>query len=313
MDCINKLETNSKNLQFLHRGKVRDSFRVDATTRLIVVTDRISAFNKKIKTPIPDKGAVLNGIANFWFEKTAHIIPNHVIRMIDPNMMLVKEAEPIRIEMVVRGYLTGSIWRGYEAGERIFSGVEIKEGMSKNQKFDTPIITPTTKDEDDTPISAEEILKTKLVSPEIWQQLTEKTLALFNFSSKYLLDRGIILVDTKYEFGLLDGQLILIDEIQTPDSSRFWQKSAYESNPTTVEQMDKEFVRQWMLANKVNGEVPLILTPEIIQETSQRYKEIYQMVLGTSLTLPELTLADRVRKNLLKEGLLTEHDFLNLN
>ena len=255
----------------------------------------------------------MNGIANFWFEKTAHIVPNHVIKMIDPNMMLVKEAQPIRIEMVVRAYLTGSIWRGYEAGERNFSGVEVKDGMLKNQKFDTPIITPTTKDEDDTPISAEEILKTGLVSPEIWQQLTEKALALFNFSSEYLVAKGIILVDTKYEFGLLDGELILIDEIQTPDSSRFWQKSAYDTNPNTVEQMDKEFVRQWMLANKIAGEVPLILAPEIIQETTDRYKEIYQLVTKNTLQLPELKLIDRIRKNLMKEGLLAEQDSLILN
>lgn len=312
MSCIKKLETNSSKLEFLHRGKVRDSLRVDENTRLIVVTDRISAFNKKIKTPIPNKGAVLNGIANFWFEQTKHIIPNHVIEMIDPNLMLVKEAEPIRVEMVVRGYLTGSIWRGYETGEREFSGALIPEGMSKNQKFPTPIITPTTKDEDDTPITPEEIVKTGLVSAEIWEQMQAKTLEIFNFGSEYLAEKGIILVDTKYEFGLLDGQLILIDEMHTPDSSRFWRKSNYEENPTTAEQIDKEFVRQWMLANKIDGEVPLILAPEVIEETTNRYEEIYEMVTGSKLDVPATDLGERIHQNLEKSGLLAEYDSLEL-
>ncbi|MCO4820714.1 MAG: phosphoribosylaminoimidazolesuccinocarboxamide synthase [Flavobacteriaceae bacterium] len=312
MSCIKKLETNSSKLEFLHRGKVRDSLQVDENTRLIVVTDRISAFNKKIKTPIPNKGAVLNGIANFWFEQSKHIIPNHVIEMIDPNLMLVKEAEPIRVEMVVRGYLTGSIWRGYEAGEREFSGALILEGMSKNQKFPTPIITPTTKDEDDSPITPEEIVKTGLVSAEIWEQMQAKTLEIFNFGSEYLAEKGIILVDTKYEFGLLDGQLILIDEMHTPDSSRFWRKSDYEKNPTTAEQIDKEFVRQWMLANKIDGEVPLILAPEVIEETTNRYEEIYEMVTGSKLDVPVADLGERIRQNLKKSGLLAENDSLEL-
>lgn len=314
MSCIKKLETNSSKLEFLHRGKVRDSLRVDENTRLIVVTDRISAFNKKIKTPIPNKGAVLNGIANFWFEQTKHIIPNHVIEMIDPNLMLVKEAEPIRVEMVVRGYLTGSLWRDYEAGERIFNGgsIIIHNGMMKNQKFITPIITPTTKDEDDTAISPKEIVDSGLVSEDIWVQMQTKALELFNFGSEYLAKKGIILVDTKYEFGLLDGQLILIDEMHTPDSSRFWRKSDYEKNPTTAEQIDKEFVRQWMLANKIDGEVPLILAPEVIEETTRRYEEIYEMVTGSKLDLPTTNLSERIRQNLEKSGLLGENDSLEL-
>lgn len=313
MSCITKLETNSKYLEFLHRGKVRDSLRVDENTRLIVVTDRISAFNKKIKTPIPNKGAVLNGIANFWFEQTQHIIPNHVIKVIDPNLMLVKEAEPIRVEMVVRGYLTGSMWRGYEQGEREFSGAVVPDGMTKNQKFPIPVLTPTTKDEDDTPITPEEIVKTGLVSAEIWEQLKTKALEIFQFGSEYLASKGIILVDTKYEFGLLNGELILIDEMHTPDSSRFWRKSDYEANADTVEQIDKEFVRQWMLANKVDGEVPLVLAPEVIEETTRRYEEIYEMVTGHSLSVPDQTLDSRIRENLKSNSLLAENDSLELS
>ncbi len=314
MNCITKLETSSNKLEFLHRGKVRDSLRVDENTRLIVVTDRISAFNKKIKTPIPNKGAVLNGIANFWFEQTQHIIPNHVIKVIDPNLMLVKEAEPIRVEMVVRGYLTGSMWRAYEGGQREFNNgqIFIHNGMQKNQGFLVPLITPTTKDEDDTPISPKEIVDSGLVSEEIWNQMQAKALEIFNFGSKYLAKKGIILVDTKYEFGLLDGELILIDEIHTPDSSRFWRMSDYETNSETAEQIDKEFVRQWMLANKVDGKVPLVLAPEVIEETTHRYEEIYEMVTGSKLAVPATDLEERIRQNLVTEGLLAENDSLEI-
>lgn len=312
MNCITKLETNSSKLSFLHRGKVRDSLRVDENTRLIVVTDRISAFNKKIKTPIPNKGAVLNGIADFWFKQTEGIIPNHVIRLIDPNLMLVKEAVPIKVEMVVRGYLTGSMWRGYEEGQYEFSGTLVADGMKKNQKFEEPVLTPTTKDDDDTEISPEEIIKTGLVTPEIWTQMKEAALSLFHFGTKYLEAHGIILVDTKYEFGLLDGKLILIDEIHTPDSSRFWRKSDYEANPNEVAQIDKEFVRQWMLANKIEGEVPLVLAPEVVAETTRRYEEIYEMVTGEKLTIPPIDLKARILQNLEKEGLISSRDDLSI-
>lgn len=310
MNYITKLETNSSKLTFLHRGKVRDSLRVNDHTRLIVVTDRISAFNKKIKTPIPNKGAVLNGIADFWFKQTEHIIPNHVLRVVDPNLMLVKEAEPIKVEMVVRGYLTGSMWRGYEEGQRNFSGAVVGEGLKKNQRFENPILTPTTKDEDDTEISPEEIIKTRLVSAEIWEQMKETALELFRFGSQYLEEKGIVLVDTKYEFGLLDGKLILIDEMHTPDSSRFWRKSDYDANPNNAEQIDKEFVRQWMLANKIDGEVPLVLAPDVVAETTRRYEEIYEMVTGSKLVIPEGDIKNRVRKNLTAEGLISAADDL---
>lgn len=312
MNCITKLETNSSKLSFLHRGKVRDSLRVDENTRLIVVTDRISAFNKKIKTPIPNKGAVLNGIADFWFKQTEGIISNHVIRLIDPNLMLVKEAIPIKVEMVVRGYLTGSMWRGYEEGQRNFSGTLVTDGMRKNQSFENPVLTPTTKDDDDTEISPEEIIKTGLVTAEIWTQMKEAALSLFRFGTKYLEERGIVLVDTKYEFGLLDGKLILIDEIHTPDSSRFWRKSDYEANPDNVAQIDKEFVRQWMLANKIEGEVPLVLAPEVVAETTRRYEEIYEMVTGEKLAISPMDLKTRIFQNLEKEGLISSRDDLSI-
>jgi phosphoribosylaminoimidazole-succinocarboxamide synthase len=219
---------------------------------------------------------------------------------------------PIKVEMVVRGYLTGSMWRGYEEGQRNFSGTVVPDGLKKNQKFDSPVLTPTTKDDDDTEISPDEIIRTGLVSAEIWEQMKNITLDLFRFGSEYLASKGIVLVDTKYEFGLLNGELILIDEIHTPDSSRFWRKSDYEANPDNAEQIDKEFVRQWMLANKIDGEVPLILAPEVVAETTRRYEEIYEMVTGKKLEVPNTDLQVRVRENLAKEGLIEEGDQLIL-
>ncbi len=291
-------------LQTIHQGKVRDSIRVNDKKRLIVVTDRISAFNKKIKTPIPHKGAVLNGITNFWFDLTKDIIPNHLIKVIDPNISLVHEAEPIRIEMIVRGYLTGSMWRGYENGQREFSGVVAPEGMTKNQSFASPILTPTTKDEDDTEITEANIIKSKLVKKATYQKMKKVALELFKRGSEYLDSKGIILVDTKYEFGLLNGKLILIDEIHTPDSSRFWRKKDYQKSPQKAEQMDKEFVRQWMLANKVDGKVPLELPAKIVNETSRRYREIYELVTGQKFEISDLEPKTRAYHHLVKAKLI---------
>ena len=302
MECLTKF--NSPQLELLHRGKVRDSLKVNESSRLIVVTDRISAFNKKIKTPIPTKGAVLNGIANFWFDKTKHIIDNHIIQQVDDYITLVKEAEPIRVEMVVRAYLTGSMWRGYEAGKRKISDVIVADGMVKNQKFDSPILTPTTKDEDDTEIDEKGIIDSGLVSEEIYQQMKATALKIFNFASDFLLERGIILVDTKYEFGLLDGKLIIIDEMHTPDSSRFWNAEDYRQNPATAEQIDKEFVRQWMLANKIDGEVPTVLSDSIVEETSKRYQEIYTRVTGKPFQISDEPYKTRIYNNLIKAGII---------
>ena len=286
MDCLTKF--NSPQLKTLHRGKVRDSIRIDDQTRMIVVTDRISAFNKKIKTPIPTKGAVLNGIANFWFDQTKHIVDNHIIQQVDDYITLVKEAVPIRVEMVVRAYLTGSMWRGYEAGQRTFSGVTVGDGMVKNQRFEHPILTPTTKDEDDTEIDEQGILGARLVSAAIYDQMKEKALAIFNFASTFLRDRGIILVDTKYEFGLLNGQLIIIDEMHTPDSSRYFYADGYAERQERGEaqkQLSKEFVRQWLIANGfqgLEGQTVPFMSDEYIESVSERYIELYENITGTT-------------------------------
>ena len=307
----------SPQLPLLHRGKVRDSLRAPSGDRLIIVTDRLSAFDSVLETAIPHKGAVLNGLANYWFAQTAHIIPNHVLKLVDANAMLVKEAEPIKVEMVVRQYLTGSMWRGYQAGQRTFSGVTVPDGLTKNQPFPQPIVTPTTKEESDREITPESLVSEGWVSKKWYDLMAEKALALFAVGSQLLADKGIILVDTKYEFGLLAGELILIDEMHTPDSSRFWAAADYAQNPETAEQMDKEYVRQWLIANKKDGQYPRALTPEVAREASRRYLDIYERITGAALPTAEAEGTDapgtgrhdaraRLLANLVAAGLLKD-------
>lgn len=304
MECVTGFTTPQ--LQKIHSGKVRDSIRIDEQTRMIVVTDRLSAFDSVLKTPIPHKGAVLNGIANFWFEHTRDIIDNHYLRMIDPNMTLVKEADPIRVEMVVRGYLTGSMWRGYQQGKREFSGVQAPDGMTKNQKFPHPIVTPTTKEKNDREISPIDLVAEGWTTQELYDQMAQMALTLFERGTNALAEKGIILVDTKYEFGLLDGQLILIDEIHTPDSSRFWRTADYDQHPENAEQIDKEFVRQWLLKNKVDGKYSSTLPDDVVQETSRRYSEIYELITGKPLHIGSEPIKARMTRNLVKEGLIKD-------
>jgi len=301
---INTLEKfESPQLKKIHAGKVRDSIRINDKKRMIVVTDRISAFNKNLKnSAIPYKGAVLNNLTNFWFKKTKAIIPNHFIEQIDDNISIVKECQPIKVEMIVREYLTGSMWRGYQNGQRIFSGAVAPDGLSSNQKFPEPILTPTTKDEFDSEISEEEIIKTGLVDSATYQKMKEISLKLFAYGSDFLAGKGIILVDTKYEFGIYEGKLILIDEIHTPDSSRFWKKADYDKSPQDVVQADKEFVRQWMLKNKIKDKTPDVLPPEVIEETSKRYKDIYKDITGEELPVSNFDVTSRIYQNLLHKG-----------
>ncbi|MBD2767488.1 AIR carboxylase family protein [Hymenobacter sp. BT664] len=307
----------SPQLALLHRGKVRDSMRAPSGDRLIIVTDRLSAFDSVLETAIPHKGAVLNGLANFWFDKTQHIIPNHVIKLVDANAMLVKEAAPIKVEMVVRQYLTGSMWRGYQAGQRTFSGVTVTDGLTKNQPFPQAIVTPTTKEESDREITPENLVSEGWVTKELYDQMAVKAQMLFAVGAQLLAEKGIILVDTKYEFGLLDGKLILIDEMHTPDSSRFWSAADYAQNPETAEQMDKEYVRQWLIANKQDGQYPRALTPEVAQEASRRYLEIYERITGQPLPTAETESVDaprtgrhdtraRLLANLVRAGLVKD-------
>ncbi|HCX72729.1 MAG TPA: phosphoribosylaminoimidazolesuccinocarboxamide synthase [Candidatus Cloacimonas sp.] len=304
MQYLNKLE--SPQLELIHSGKVRESYRIDDKTRMLVVTDRISSFDNVLNNYIPGKGAVLNGITNFWFEKTRHIIDNHFIEAIDPNLSLVKEVEPIRVEMIVRGYLTGSMWRGYKKGKREFSGVKIEEGMQQNQRFTQPILTPTTKEDIDREITPEAIIEEGWASRQVYQQMAQISMELFEFGSKFLEERGIVLVDTKYEFGILDGKLVLIDEIHTPDSSRFWSLAAYQKNPLKVDSIDKEYVRQWLLNNQEDGKMKTVLPEEVVQEAARRYRDIYKTIVGQDFTVDLANVNDRVYKNLLKAQLIKD-------
>jgi len=273
---------------------------------MIVVSDRISSFDSVLNNLIPNKGAVLNGITNYWFEKTRDIVDNHFIKMIDPNISLVKEAEPIRVEMIVRGYLTGSMWRGYQNEKREFSGVKVTDGLSQNQKFPEPILTPTTKEEHDREITPADIVKEGWTTKEIYDKMQDIAQKLFKLGTRELSEKGIILVDTKYEFGLLNSEVILIDEIHTPDSSRFWDKNAYDKDPLKVDSMDKEFIRQWLLNNKVDGEVPNVLPEEVIDEASKRYENIYEKIVGKEFYSSNIDIRDRIYFHLIKAGLIKD-------
>ena len=304
MKYLDKIYTPQ--IKKIHSGKVRESFRIDDKTRMFVVSDRVSSFDSVLNNLIPNKGAVLNGITNYWFEKTRNIIDNHLIKAIDPNISLVKETEPIKVEMIVRGYLTGSMWRGYKKGQRVFSGVEAVDGLTQNQKFPTPIVTPTTKEEHDEEITPQNIVKTGLTTKAIYDKLQDISLQLFELGTNELAKKGIILVDTKYEFGLLNGEIILIDEIHTPDSSRFWDKAAYDKDPLKVDSMDKEFIRQWLLNNKKNSVVPNVLPEEVIAEASQKYVDIYEKIVEKEFKTCGADVRDRIYWNLLQAGLIKD-------
>jgi phosphoribosylaminoimidazole-succinocarboxamide synthase len=295
----------SPQLEKIHSGKVRESYRLSTDQRMIVVTDRISCFDQILETTIPNKGAVLNQISNFWFEKTTDIIDNHLIEEIDPNVNIVCEASPIRVEMVVRGYVSGSMWRRYQKGDRIFSGTEVKDGLSKNEKLPDPLLTPTTKEAVDREISPEEIISSGLIDANTYAQMAHVASELFSRGTKLLSSLGIILVDTKYEFGLLKGKLILIDEIHTPDSSRFWDADKYKISRETVEQIDKEFVREWLMANKEHGVYPRILPPEIVRETEKRYQTICKKITER-VPLISTDPLKRIHDNLRHEGLIKD-------
>lgn len=295
-----------------YEGKVRDNYSFDGK-RLIITTDRISAFDRVLCT-IPFKGQVLNQTSAFWFDKTKKIIDNHVISVPDPNAMLVKECKLIPVEMVVRGYITGvtttSAWYNYERGVRNYCGNVLPEELRKNQKLKRPIITPTTKElhgKHDQLISGEEAVKEELVTKEIWEEMSKAALALYNFGNKFIAKNNLILVDTKYEFGLLDGKLILIDEIHTPDSSRFWIKDTYEelfARREEPQKLDKEYVRQY-LANKGfigEGEIPEI-PDEVKIEAAKRYITAYEMITGRLFEAESGDVMERIGGNLRKSGI----------
>jgi phosphoribosylaminoimidazole-succinocarboxamide synthase len=274
-------------------GKVRDCY-IDRERgeRIIVVTDRLSAFDAVVGT-IPSKGQVLNQLAQFWFEQTAHLAPNHMLRVPDPNVMIAGECEPLPVELVMRAYLTGvtstSIWKAYEAGARMFCGHPLPEGMRKNQPLPRPILTPSTKaakGDHDVSVSRDELLAMGRIAPDVFERAAELAARLFAEGQRHAAARGLILADTKYEMGIAkDGTLVVIDEIHTPDSSRYWYADDYEARLSRGEEprsLDKEYVRRW-LANEAkwtgDGQPP-VMPDEVRLEAARRYIASYELVTG---------------------------------
>jgi phosphoribosylaminoimidazole-succinocarboxamide synthase len=290
-----------------YEGKVRDNYTV-GDKRLLITTDRISAFDR-VLCSLPFKGQVLTQTTAFWFEKTKHIVDNHVISVPDPNVVLAKECELIPVEMVIRGYLTGvtttSAWYHYEKGVRNFCGNKLPEGMKKNQKFARPIITPSTKAEKglhDESVSKEDILKSGVVDPKIYEQMEKATYALYEFGNKLVAKNNLILVDTKYEFGLLDGNLVLIDEIHTPDSSRYWVKDTYDAKFAAggePDKLDKEYVRQYLAKQGFVGDGKIPPIPDDVKiEAARRYIQAYEMITGEKFEGHVGDVGIRIKKNI---------------
>ena len=269
-------------------GKVRDVYNIDDKYLVMIVSDRISAFDVVLPKGIPFKGQVLNQIAAKFLDATSDIVPNWKIASPDPSVTIGHKAETFAVEMVIRGYLTGHAWREYKAGKRVLCGVPLPEGMKENQKFEQPIITPTTKAHEghDEDISREEIIAQGLVSKEDYEQLEKYTQAVFARGTEIAATMGLILVDTKYEFGKVNGEITLIDEIHTPDSSRYFYLEGYQERLDKNEQqkqLSKEFVRQWLIENGFQGkdgqQIPE-MTEDFVKQVSDRYIELYENIVG---------------------------------
>jgi len=292
----------------VYHGKVRDVYNINDELLVMIVSDRLSAFDVVLPKGIPFKGQVLNQIAEKALKDTEDIVPNWIISVPDPNVTVGKLCDPFKVEMVIRGYLTGHAWREYKAGKRVLCGVELEEGMVENQRFDTPKITPTTKadnGEHDMDISKEEILKQGIVSAEDYAKLEEYTRKVFARGQEIAKEKGLILVDTKYEFGKTkDGEIILIDEIHTPDSSRYFYSEGYEErlkNGESQRQLSKEFVREWLMENGFQGkegqEIPE-MTDEFVESVSERYIELYEKITGEKFIKADSdNITERVQNN----------------
>ncbi|MDE5811553.1 MAG: phosphoribosylaminoimidazolesuccinocarboxamide synthase [Muribaculaceae bacterium] len=293
----------------VYHGKVRDVYSIGDSLLAMVATDRISAFDVVLPKGIPFKGQVLNQIAEYFLDATADIVPNWKLASPDPMATVGYRAEGFRVEMIIRGYLTGSAWREYQAGCRELCGVKLPEGMRENERFPEPIITPTTKADagHDENISREEIIAQGLVSAEDYEQMEKYTRALFARGTEMAAEKGLILVDTKYEFGKREGKVILIDEIHTPDSSRYFYADSYQElfeKGLPQRQLSKEFVRQWLIDHGFMGkegqQVPE-MTDEFVQSVSERYIELYEHVTGRKFVPAAAgeSLTERIESNLL--------------
>lgn len=309
MATLTRTDFNFPGQTGVYHGKVRDVYSVDGNNLLVMVaTDRISAFDVILPKGIPFKGQVLNQIATYFLEATADLVPNWRLATPDPMVTVGYRCEGFPVEMIIRGYLTGSAWREYAAGARELCGVKLPDGMRENERFPEPIITPTTKAAEghDENISREEIIAQGLVSEEDYKQMEDYTRALFARGTEMAREKGLILVDTKYEFGKRDGKVILIDEIHTPDSSRYFYAEGYEERfekGLPQRQLSKEFVRQWLIDNGFMGKegqtVPE-MTPEFCNEVSERYIELYEHITGRKFEkAPEEHLAERIESNVL--------------
>lgn len=292
-----------------YKGKVRDVYNIDDKYLVMIVSDRISAFDVVLPKGIPYKGQVLNQIAAKFLKGTAHIVQNWVIDVPDPVVTIGHLCTPFKVEMVIRAYLAGHAWREYKAGKRELCGVKLPDGMKENDKFPEPIITPTTKESvgHDEDISREEIIKQGLVSEKDYVLLEKYTREIFEWGTRYAAGKGLILVDTKYEFGKNDkGEIMLIDEIHTPDSSRYFYSEGYEERQKKNEsqkQLSKEFVREWLMANGFQGrdgeKIPE-MTEEVINKISDRYIELYEKITGEKFIKSDvLEVGKRVEKNVL--------------
>lgn len=293
----------------VYHGKVRDVYSINDDVLVMIATDRISAFDVILPEGIPYKGQVLNQIASKFLDATSNIVPNWKLASPDPMVTVGLRCEPYKVEMVIRGYLTGSAWREYKSGVRTLCGISLPEGMKENQKFPVPLITPTTKADEghDENISKEEIIAQGLVSKDEYEQLEKYTQALFQRGTEMAAQKGLILVDTKYEFGKKDGKIYLIDEIHTPDSSRYFYAEGYQERFEKGEeqkQLSKEFVRKWLMENGFQGKdgqkVPE-MTPAYCESVSERYIELYENIVGEKFVKADVSnVPERIEKNILE-------------
>lgn len=305
-NTLEKLELNISS--DFYRGKVRENYYKEDQI-IMVTSDRVSAFDHVLGT-IPFKGQILNEIACFWFEKTKDIVPNHFISSPDEQVLVTKKAKTLPVEVIVRQYITGSLWREYSSGINGQYGFMLPDNLIENQKFDIPILTPSTKaeyGEHDEPISREKIINS-LVEENIYAKAEKYALELFKVGQEWANSRGLILVDTKYEFGMYNGELIVIDEIHTPDSSRYWVKDEYDSrfnNRKSQKMLDKENIRQWLIERGFKGEgTPPELTSDIRILLAEKYIELYKTLLGKEFIPSVGDVAERISKNLSKNGII---------
>ncbi len=309
MRAITSTNFNFPNQKDVYNGKVRDVYNINDEFLTMIVTDRISAFDVVLPKGIPFKGQVLNQLAKMFLKSTEDIVPNWMISSPDPNVTIGHFCKPFKIEMVIRGYLTGHAWRTYKSGKREICGVEMPDGMVEHQKFPTPIITPSTKADfgHDEGISREDILRKGIVKEKDYLKLEEFTKAIFKRGSEMADERGLILVDTKYEFGKKDGKIFLIDEIHTPDSSRYFYRDGYrqrQENGEPQKQLSKEFVREWLMENGFQGKdgqkIPE-MNKEFVESVSNRYIELFEKVSGTKFQKPDFkNPIKRIEKNVLE-------------